>query len=238
MNVEYTTFTNEANFPHNFDGMGIETIEVAGLNVALAAMRNPMNSWDKCDSYYGFNASSDDYVVIGENDMKLNKSLIAAGPADYKHLRMIHVYANVNMPRYYFSELDTYHFNTKVSCSTMHKLLNNVNPITKDMFVTCEEDDDVLIPIIDRLESLRIAYKDIQHNCTDETKADKLNHLLLRAKRLLPEGFLQMRTIDTNYAELRTIYHQRKNHRLKEEWVNTFCRWVESLPYAQELIID
>ena len=64
-----------------------------------------------------------------------------------------------------------------------------------------------------------------------------MNRLLVRAKRMLPEGFLQMRTWDTNYAELRSIYFQRKNHRLKEEWVDTFCKWVESLPYAKELIM-
>ena len=47
---------------------------------------------------------------------------------------------------------------------------------------------------------------------------------------------LQLRTIDTNYAELRNMYFQRRNHRLKEEWINTFCKWVENLPYADELI--
>ena len=46
-----------------------------------------------------------------------------------------------------------------------------------------------------------------------------------------------MRTVSTNYAELRTIYHQRKNHRLKEEWQDTCCKWIETLPYAKELII-
>ncbi len=51
------------------------------------------------------------------------------------------------------------------------------------------------------------------------------------------EGFRQMRIWDTNYAELRNMYFQRKNHRLKEEWIDTFCKWVESLPYAEEFIM-
>ena len=120
----------------------------------------------------------------------------------------------------------------------MHKLLNNDNPITKEQFVNCEEDADVLDVVIQRLEDLRREFKAIQHNDSAADKAAKMNALLVRAKRLLPEGFLQMRTVDTNYAELRTIYHQRKNHRLKEEWQDTFCKWVETLPYAKELIID
>ena len=46
-----------------------------------------------------------------------------------------------------------------------------------------------------------------------------------------------MRTWDTNYQELRRMYFQRKNHRLKEEWDDVFCRWVKTLPYAYELIM-
>ena len=65
---------------------------------------------------------------------------------------------------------------------------------------------------------------------------DEQTRLLVRAKRLLPEGYLQLRTLDTNYAELRSEYFQRRHHRLAEEWVDTWCKWVESLPYAKELI--
>ena len=220
-------------FPICLDGMNIQTIEVSGWIGAFGGMRNPMDSWAKSDSYF----DDDGNIVIGEADMKLAKTLISSGPEHAKFLRDIHVQANINMERCWHSENDTYHFNTKNSQSTMHKLLNRTSPITKDLFVTCEEDDDVMNLMVDRLESLRIAFKDIQKNASDETKAEKLNYLLLRAKRLLPEGFLQMRTEDTNYAELRTIYHQRKNHRLEEEWQDTFCKWVETLPYARELII-
>jgi hypothetical protein len=39
----------------------------------------------------------------------------------------------------------------------------------------------------------------------------------------------------TNYLQLRTIYHQRKNHKLKEDW-GAFCDWIKSLPYSKELI--
>ena len=81
---------------------------------------------------------------------------------------------------------------------------------------------------------MRQKYKSIQSTTKDN---EEMNRLLLRAKRLLMEGFLQMRTWDTNYAEIRSMYFQRKHHRLEEEWVNTFCNWVESLPYSKELII-
>ena len=82
--------------------------------------------------------------------------------------------------------------------------------------------------------SKRKEYKEIQKTTKDNAA---MNKLLVRAKRMLPEGFLQLRTLDTNYAELRSMYFQRRNHRLKEEWSDMFCKWVESLPYAKELIM-
>ena len=219
-----------------------ETVEITGWEGAIRGMRNPLNSWAKHDSFYEHETSLRNGVwyheyVIGDNDMKLAKTLISSGPEHCKFLRMIHVQANVDMPRYWWSEADTYHFGTKNSCSTMHKLLNNSNPITEDMFLVCNEDKDVLTVVIARLEALRIEYKEIQKNYTGTDKQERLDYLLLRAKRILSEGFYQMRTWDTSYAELRNMYHQRKHHRLKEEWQNQFCTWVETLPYAKELII-
>lgn len=240
--------------------MKFENTEVWGFGHALRGMRNAMESWDKSDSFFNsyydlsrgdvpesylrqFNddlhihhKTPDGYFVdiIGDNDMKLAQTLIKAGAADSKYLRMIHVAVDTDMPRYWWSEADTYHFNTKNSCSTMHKLLNNNKPITLDMFVFCDEDIDWWKYTVNKLESMRLEYKEIQAT-TKDTNA--MNRLLVRAKRMLPEGFEQMRTLDTNYAELRNMYFQRRRHRLKEEWIDTFCKWVESLPYAKELIM-
>ena len=226
--------------------------EVWGFKHALRGMRNAMESWDKSDSELCNGMLKQPMLCnncsnslcdrtfrsgnfeIGKNDMKLAQSLLLAGNEHAKFMRMIHVAVDTDMPRYWWSEADTYHFNTKNSCSTMHKLLNRNTPITLDMFVICEEDLDIAQIVVERLEQLRQEYKDIQSTTKDNKK---MNRLLLRAKRLLMEGFLQMRTWDTNYAEIRNMYFQRKHHRLEEEWVNTFCKWVESLPYSKELIM-
>lgn len=226
--------------------MKLSNTEVWGFKHALRGMRNAKNSWDKADSGYCVAVEEDmncgfcdepkcaDGFVIGENDLKLAQNLLKAGNEHAKFMRMIHVSVDVNMPRYWWSEADTYHFGTKNSCSTMHKLLNNDNPITLDMFIICEEDIDWWENTISKLEQMRQEYKEIQSTTKD---AKKMNRLLVRAKRLLPEGLLQLRTWDTNYAEIRNMYFQRKHHRLEEEWVDTFCKWVkEKLPYAEELI--
>ena len=42
-------------------------------------------------------------------------------------------------------------------------------------------------------------------------------------------------TVQCSYLQLKTIYFQRRNHKLKEDWV-TFCDWCETLPMFKELV--
>jgi len=170
---------------------------------------------------------TDIVINIGDNDLDLAKRLIKAGSEHCKFLRQINVYMDVNLPRYIWQELDTYHFGTKNSCSTMHRLFNKKEKITLDLFYIPNENvKTVLIPIIDSLNAIR-----------EEYLRTKDNELLRTAKCILPESYLQLRTWSTNYQELRNIYHQRKNHRMNKEW-KILLNAIETLPYAKELIIE
>ena len=219
--------------------MKVTNTEVYGIAAALRGMRNPMNSWHlsdtrKADTIEDFKLLDTicpkdmdmELAVIGENDLDLAQRLIKAGSEHCKFLRQIQVWADFNMPLYWWSEFDTYKFNTKNSCSTMHKLLNAKKGIELSDFVYDKLDRQDIEKIVIKLNELRDRYL--------ETKD---YNYVIRAKRLLPTSYKQLRTVNTNYAELRNIYFQRKNHRLKEEWQDTFCKWVESLPYAEELIL-
>ena len=216
--------------------MKITNTEVYGFEASLRGMRNPMDSWHLQDTkrmlgikgkYNDFknNDLSYEAIVIGSNDMDLAKRLIKAGNEHCKFLRQIQVWADFEMPLYWWSEFDTYKFNTKNSCSTMHKLFNSKKEIELDDFVYSKEDINTLNFIIMELNSLRKRYL--------ETK--DFNYVI-RGKRLLPTSFKQKRTVNTNYAELINIYNQRKNHRLKEEWQDVFCKWCEELPYFKEFL--
>lgn len=207
--------------------MKITNTEVYGFKAALRGMRNPMNSWHLQDSvpYYCMPDILWDATFIGERDLDLAKRLIKAGNEHCKFLRQIQVWADFEMPLYWWSEFDTYKFNTKNSCSTMHKLFNAKKEIELDDFVYSKEDINTLNFIIRELNSLRKRYL--------ETK--DFNYVI-RGKRLLPTSFKQKRTVNTNYAELINIYNQRKNHRLKEEWQDVFCKWCEELPYFKEFL--
>ena len=209
----------------------IEDVEVMGIRKAIKGMRNPLNSWDKSDSYFLLQCSqyagckkTEDYR-IGEADMKLCKNLIKAGSPDRKFLRMIHVQADVTAPLYWWKEYDTYKVGTVAnSCSTMHTI--HKRDLTLDDFSY-----EHLIPVA--LDCLNETIKTI--NTARQFVVDmKLKEDWWQMIQLLPSSFNQMRTIDLNYETLFSIYHQRKGHKL-DEW-REFCKWIETLPYMKEFL--
>ena len=209
----------------NEEKVRVEYVEVAGFATAFRGMRNPMNSWDKSDS----RVSEFNVFIIGDNDIDLARRLIKAGGEHRKFLRQIYVGFDVVLPRYLWSEFDTYGFQPKNSCSTMHKLFIKDRCIREDQFIYHPYDEEALQDTIRQLNVLRALY----FNPATEDK----NEILRRAKALLPEGFLQRRTVATNYEQLRNMYHQRKNHRLPC-WTHVICPFIESLPYSKELITE
>ena len=103
----------------------IEHTEVLGWEHAIRGMRNPMNSWEKSDSWYTTDDGTPDHpnVHIGLNDLDLMKRLRNAGTDHRKFMRMIAVYVDITAPLYWWKEFDTYKVGTVAnSCSTMHKI--------------------------------------------------------------------------------------------------------------------
>ena len=180
------------------------------------------------------------YAFIGPVDMNLAQRMIAAGSPNDKFLRQIFVSVDITAPLYWWKEFDTYKVGTVAnSTSTMHKLAST--PITKDCFEMDDFNEDMMMyeehpynpdmlmsdfwnMFINDLEYLRQKY--------NETKDIKYWKELVR---ILPEGWLQTRTVTMNYSNLRNIVYWRKNHRLKYEW-DSFIKWCQSLPYAEDLI--
>lgn len=174
-----------------------------------------------------------EYAYIGPNDLNLAQRMIKAGTSDRKFMRQIFVSVDITAPLYWYKQFDTYKVGTVAnSTSTMHKIAST--PITKDCFEIDDYNpnldliDDVNIGLrtqcfIDDLEQLRQKYL--------QTKDKRYWKELIR---WLPEGWLQTRTVTLNYEVLRNMYFQRRYHKLSE-W-HQFCEWIESLPYAKELI--
>ena len=224
--------------------------DVWGFKHAVRGMRNPLNSWAKGDSGYAIKEyelhDGEEKVTydksqfgIGPNDIGLMQKLIKGGPEHRKFMRQIMVSVDIMAPLYWWKEFDTYKVGTTAnSTSTMHKLASK--PITKEDFEMDDYDgslkvydkepyniddyvDDIWDSIIDYCETLRKRYI--------ETKDKRYWKELIR---LLPEGYLQTRTVTMNYENLYSIVRQREGHKLTE-WA-TFINWVHTLPFADELI--
>lgn len=204
----------------------LDEVEVVGWKPAIRGMRNPMNSWDKSDSY--FNGST---FRIGPNDLDLMKRLRDAGTDHRKFMRMIIVYCDITAPLYWWKEFDTYRQGVeKNSCSTMHKI--HAKEFTPDDF----SNDHLMesLPIggvcLHRfLDALKYTVMElnIARRLYLETKDKKFWNVLIQ---LLPTSYNQKRTVMMSYEALANMYNARKGHKL-DEW-REMCKWMESLPYS------
>ena len=227
----------------------LENTEVLGWEHAIRGMRNPMNSWEKSDSYEtdcdhfhcGDAGISGDcskclgdrfptFPVIGPNDLDLMKRLRNAGTDHRKFMRMLIVYVDITGPLYWWKEFDTYKVGTVAnSCSTMHKI--HAKEFTLEDF-SCEHLTDIYA-----LDNATNPLNAMEHTIfclnfyRDLYLKEKDKKYWWQMIQLLPSSYNQKRTVMLNYEVLANIYKSRKGHRL-DEW-HTFCDWIEGLPYSE-----
>lgn len=236
----------------------IENEEVIGWEAAIRGMRNPMNSWEKSDSFFSKKGDcincevNDDCGAkqldfdIGSNDYDLMIKLRNAGTDHRKFMRMITVYADITAPLYWWKEFDTYKVGTVAnSCSTMHKIADKEFEL--DDF-SCEHLLQSSPTQLELYSALACA-----PTCDGKPQWTPMMHLLstiaglnhyrekyLETKdkkywwqiiQLLPSSYNQRRTVMLNYEVLANIYKSRKNHKL-DEWC-IFCDWIKKLPYSE-----
>ena len=199
----------------------LKNTSVMNFENAIRGARNPMNSWGRMDSH----TEPDGSFVFGPNDLDLAMRLAKAGSDHRKYLRLVFVSVDVTAPLYWWKEYDTYKVATVAnSTSTMHKI--HSKPFSMDDF-SCDHMTDgtkkFMETVVAELENIRLRFK--------ETKSKDDWYDMIQ---LLPSSYNQMRTCTFNYETLINIYRARKNHKLAE-W-HTFCDWIETLPYAEQLI--
>lgn len=199
-----------------------ERTSVMNIENAIRGARNPMNSWDRMDSQY----NEEGEYMLGPNDLGLARRLRKAGSDHRKFIRQIFVSVDVTAPIYWWKEYDTYKVSTVAnSTSTMHKM--HSKPFDMDDFSHDHMTEGTLAfmgSVVEELEKIRLRYIETKN------KEDWYDMI-----QLLPSSYNQMRTCTLNYETLINIYFARRSHKL-QEW-HTFCSWIESLPYAKELIL-
>ena len=193
----------------------ISNTEVYGLNKATIASGNAMRT--KMD---------DNTKEPTEKDLKraVNLGTTGTGEGHDNFLNGIVVQFDMYAPLYMWKQIQRYHFMDFVSSqSTMHRLAKF------GIEEQCVEDTDQII--LSRYKELLNEYNEMQLAAPPED-LKKLWRVLVAS---LPCGFVLGATMTTNYRQLKTIYLQRKNHKLKE-W-HEFCNWCESLPSFKELCL-
>ena len=193
------------------------------MEFIIEGMRNPMNSWEKSDSYAGheYMGTGNEYFKLGENDHSLMRRLAKAGTDHRKFMRMLPVYVRITAPLYWWKEFDTYKVGTVAnSCSTMHKIAEK--EFTLDDF-SCEHLMggylEQMRRIIDDLNNARKYFTVGDQFFSPGNKRDWWQMI-----QLLPSSYNQTRNVMMNYEVLANIYKSRKDHKL-DEWRN-FCKWI------------
>ena len=194
----------------------IENTEVYGLNKSIIASGNPMRT-----------LMDDNITEYTDKDLKRAIKLGSTGSGE-GHDQLLTgciVQFDLYAPLYMWKEIQRYHFLDFISSqSTMHRLTNfNVKE-------QCVEGTDEVI--LKRYQELLDKYN-LLENVLEKDDKNKLWRTLVAS---LPSGFVLGATMTTNYRQLKTIYNQRKHHKLKE-W-HEFCSWCESLPLFKELCIS
>ena len=174
--------------------INITNTEIFGWQAALRGARNPMNSWSLMDSH-------DD--VIGERDLQLAMKLSKAGTDHRKFMRMIIVQVDINAPRYWWTEFDTYKVGTVAnSCSTMHKI--HSKEFTIQDFSHEHLNGRGVVAMYDTIKVL--------NEYRNKFLATEDKDYWWNMIQLLPQSYNQLRTVTLNYEVLCNMYKARKNH--------------------------
>ena len=218
------------------------------MEFIIEGMRNPMNSWEKSDSYMNYSVDFENkedetievrypYYRVGAADVNLMQRLADAGSVHRKYMRMMPVYVRITAPLYWWKEFDTYKVGTVAnSCSTMHKIQEK--EFTMEDF-SCEylvsESIANLEDTINLLNKFRAYYNeyDLKNHFYIDNDSQIVDKKVIWEQmiQLLPSSYNQTRNVMMNYEVLANIYKYRKDHKL-DEW-REFCKWIEELPYSE-----
>jgi hypothetical protein len=203
--------------------MKIEQVWIGNWQNAFWGMRAPRQSWDVSDTTWNCHGEPND---IGPKDLDLAERLARAGGPHAKFRRQILISFVIWAPLKWWTEFETYIATAETertdivrdSCSTLHLH----RPF-------CLEDFEVISPeSFAELRALQDAVLDAPVGSDERRDAEA------RLGMAIPASFILGSSLSMNYEVLSAIYKWRKNHRLPQ-W-REFCKWIETLPHAKELI--
>ena len=207
----------------------VENLEVLNFEGALRGMRNPLESWNKSDSYYDKETGK---YVIGPKDLELALKLTKASSDHSKFLRQIFVSMDITAPMSWWWDFDTYKVATvRNSTSRMHKLGSRL--LTFDDFSLDDEDGNINVTPFRKyvLEDLNRRIQEFQQ-LKNEGKTKEAMALWREIVFDSPQSYNFRSTWTGNYEIMRNVYRARKNHKQRE--FRDFCKYIEeNFPYSE-----
>ena len=195
----------------------ISNIRVCDLKESVIACRNAMRTTPAEYTEEEFQKSLPRAIALAK----------CGGGSGHTTFRCgIRVSFDIKYPNYISPELQRYHFiDIVTSSSKMHRLTKMDMDACFNKYVTPKS---------------KAQMKELikEYNEAKDSKASKevVYRAFMRVISNCPQGIELFMRCTTNYEQLATIYRQRKNHVLREDW-QSFCAFIESLPYSHELII-
>lgn len=243
----------------------IENVEISGWKAAIRSCRNPMNSWEKSDTFW-LDAEEGDYqnifgdqgpfyhfddtemmkayqvedfmlsgMYLGPNDHKLLMNLCKGGSEESKWRRFVHVSMDITAPIYWWKEFETYKVGT--ACNSCSTMHKiQAKEFTLEDF-SCEH-----LSGIDIGQGVGAPHQNLKNTirmlneCRGLFIITKNKDYWWQMIQLLPTSYNQRRTIDLNYEVLAKQYRERKNHKL-DEW-REYCEWIKTLPYSELITME
>ena len=200
--------------------MRVENVKVYGLEESIRRAKFPMS----------VDVDSLNHDVT-QGIITLGKSSVGSGHDNF--LNGIVVQFDLTFSNKAWIEAERYHFFDFVSSqSTMHRITQFKLKDQCNKYV-----DPRIIDIVqDKIKEYnRLLKLEPQNEEARKSIARQKEELYLEILYNIPSGFELTAGMTTNYRQLKTIYHQRKNHRLPE-W-REFCAWIETLPKFKEICL-
>ncbi len=194
---------------------------------------------------YGFNESikgskypmAVDLSKVNDEITKTARVLASAkqGSGHDNFLNGIIVQFDLTFTNKAWVEAERYHFLDFVSSqSTMHRITKfdldkaYIEYTDPRIIAIMKEKVASYNALLEQIETMKKEGNDVKE-LNEEAKVKYLEILYSN-----PAGFRLTARMTTNYRQLKTIYAQRKTHRLPE-W-RAFCDWVETLPEASFIV--
>lgn len=216
----------------------ITNVTVSDLEKSIIACRNPMRATIPENTAEEFEKGLNRAIKL--------VSASAKSPNVKCHdnfLTGIHVSFYLKYTQYITKQFQRYHWFDYVSSSSMmHRLtFMKVNEnCAKYVTQASVDQEQAHIDLYNHFKEFKIETYDFVLRSGEvihaTTHKDVMYYQYMICIQNCPMGYELFVMVSTNYKQLQTIYHQRKDHKLREDW-GAFCTFVKSLPYATELII-